>query len=136
MLLSGAWQVFIGYTAAFDDAFIFSGGSYGNRGDNAAWGWLNLVIGLSAIALAVLLAGLTGRDHHLRFKVSMVVGVAVVSAINQFIVAPHFPLWSTLVIAADVFVVWAVTTQIESEPESEDDRMSRLAPRAAPELAR
>lgn len=129
LLLVGAWQVFIGYAVASGEAFVFSGGGYWYRADNTGWGWVNLIIGIAAIAIGLGLVGATRRLRRLRTKTTLTLLVAVVSAMNQFFLAPQYPLWATLVIAIDVFVIWAVTTQARPvEDESGDDGIVRLDP--------
>ncbi|MFB9658878.1 hypothetical protein ACFQS3_21820 [Glycomyces mayteni] len=112
LLLVGAWQVFIGYAVASGDAYVFTGGGYWYRADNTGWGWVNLAIGLAAIAIGfVQLARVRSRRlERLRRGGYAGLLVAVVSAMNQFFLAPQYPLWATLVIAVDVFVIWALTT--------------------------
>lgn len=110
LLLAGAWQVVIGYAAAAGDAFAVTG--YWYRADNPGWGWVNFAIGLAAIATGFWQLG-TLRSRRLeRLRGGAYAGlvVAVVSAMNQFFLAPQYPLWATVVIAVDVFVIWAITT--------------------------
>jgi hypothetical protein len=66
------------------------------------WGWIHLIVGV-VVALAgwALLVGQTwGR----------VVGivVALLSAVSNFMFIPRYPIWSLLIIALDVFVIWAL----------------------------
>ncbi|NUQ89269.1 MAG: hypothetical protein HOQ43_12495 [Glycomyces artemisiae] len=112
LLLVGAWQVFIGYAVASGDAYVFTGGGYWYRADNAGWGWVNLAIGLAAIAIGFVQLGRVRSRRLERLRGTGYAGllVAVVSAMNQFFLAPQYPLWATLVIAVDVFVIWALTT--------------------------
>jgi hypothetical protein len=37
------------------------------------------------------------------------VTLAVLSAIANFLTIPYYPLWSILIIALDIFVIWALT---------------------------
>ena len=37
------------------------------------------------------------------------VGVVAISAVLNFMWLPYYPLWSVLIIALDVFVIWALT---------------------------
>jgi hypothetical protein len=57
-----------------------------------------VVVGLAGLAL---LAGQTW---------ARVVGItlAVLSAIANFLFIPYYPFWSMLIIAVDVFVIWAL----------------------------
>jgi hypothetical protein len=70
--------------------------------DITTWGWIHLILGI-----VVALAGvglLAGRSW------ARVVGItlAVLSAIANFMFIPHYPFWALLVIALDVFVIWAL----------------------------
>ncbi|RRR99768.1 DUF7144 family membrane protein [Glycomyces terrestris] len=112
LLLVGAWQVFIGYAVASGDSYLFAGGGYWYRADNTGWGWVNLAIGLAAIGIGFLQLGAVRPRRLERLRRGGYAGllVAVVSAMNQFFLAPQYPLWATLVIAVDVFVIWALAT--------------------------
>jgi hypothetical protein len=44
--------------------------------------------------------------------------IASVSVISNFMFLPYYPFWSLAVIAFDVFVIWALCSQI-----SHDDRV-------------
>ena len=43
---------------------------------------------------------------------------------NQFFLAPQYPLWASLVIAVDVFVIWALTTRARPAAR-QPDRLGR-----------
>jgi hypothetical protein len=36
------------------------------------------------------------------------IGLAIVSALNQFFFLPYYPWWAVLIIALDVFVIWSL----------------------------
>lgn len=137
LLLTGSWKVLIGYSIATGEAAAFAGDGYWHRADGPGWGWLNLLLGAAAIVLAAVLA-VSGRgDRRRRAATVLACGVAAVSAIGQFFLAPQYPLWSTLAIAAEILVVWALSIRIGAGPETADpDRIHRLGPRTARRLAR
>lgn len=124
LLLVGAWQVFIGCAVVGGDAFAYTGGGYWYRADNTGWGWVNLGIGLAAVVVGLGQLGLGRRLTRLAVRPFPALLVAVVSAMNQFFLAPQYPLWASLVIAVDVFVIWALTTRVRPDDEA-CDRMSR-----------
>lgn len=69
----------------------------------AAWGWIWVILGLSQIAVG---AGiLTGRTWARAAGVAM----AVLAAIGQLAFLRAFPVWSVLVIALCVLLVYALT---------------------------
>ena len=125
LLLVGVWQVFIGYAVAGGEVFVFTGGGYWYRADNTGWGWVNIVIGLAAIVFGLAQLGPGRRFGSLRRTVAPALLVAVVSAMNQFFLAPQYPLWSALVIAVDVFVIWDLTTRPRPTGGDEEERYTR-----------
>ena len=102
MIMIGVYQTIIGVAALLDDQFYVVTPAYAYRVDVTTWGWLHLFLGIFvAVAGWAVIAGSTwGR----------VVGVAmaVLSAIANFFFIPYYPFWSLLIIALDVFVIWAL----------------------------
>ena len=70
--------------------------------DYTAWGWIHLIVGLIAIAVGIGL--MTGN------MAARIVGViiAVISAILNLLFVGAYPVWSTIVIAVDVIVIYAI----------------------------
>jgi hypothetical protein len=66
------------------------------------WGWTELAIGIVVFAagVCVLLGMLWAR----------VVGivVAVLAAVGTFMFLPYYPVWAIILIAIDVFIIWAL----------------------------
>ncbi len=71
--------------------------------DVTTWGWVHLVLGLALVAagIGIFLGQLWAR----------VVGVVVVAVnmVTQMMNVPAYPVWSLLVIALDVVIIWALT---------------------------
>jgi len=104
MIMLGLWQVMVGIAAIFRDEFFVTTDNYVFNLDTTAWGWLHLVLGaLSIVVGAVMFTGATW---------TRVIGIALagVSAINNFLFIPYYPLWSLAIIAADIFVIWSLCT--------------------------
>ena len=70
--------------------------------DLTTWGWLHLVLG--ALQLLVGVAVLQGVTWA-RVTAAVVVGLG---ALSQMVFLPTYPVWSALLIALDVLVVWAL----------------------------
>ncbi|RFU19682.1 DUF7144 family membrane protein [Geodermatophilus marinus] len=103
LITLGAFQVIQALVALFDDGFyaVTSEGLVVDV-DYNTWGWIHLVIGIVAVLTGVgLLAGNT---------VARVVGVgiAVLSALANLVFIAAYPVWSTIVIALDVIVIYAI----------------------------
>jgi hypothetical protein len=102
MIMAGVFQAFAGLVALFENEFYVATRNYLFKFDATAWGWIHLVLGV-----LVVLAGwglLSGRTW------ARVVGItlAVLSAIANFAFIPYYPFWSLLIIALDIFVIWAL----------------------------
>jgi hypothetical protein len=67
------------------------------------WGWIHLIVGVGVLAAGF---GLFAGQVWAR-----TVGVitAVIAALVAFAWLPWYPVWATLMIAASVAVVWALT---------------------------
>jgi hypothetical protein len=91
---------------ARDEVFV-TGINYAYAIDISTWGWIHLTLGIIALAVGLgLLAGQTWA------RVAGIV-VAVLVALANFAWLPYYPLWSILVIAFSVLVIWALTTQMK-----------------------
>ena len=102
MILIGIFQGITGLVALLNDNFYLATREYLFQFDLTTWGWIHLILGIVvALAGVGLLAGRTW---------ARVVGMtlAVLSATANFLFIPQHPLWAMLVIALDVFVIWAL----------------------------
>jgi hypothetical protein len=102
MIMVGFFQALQGLVAIFENEFYVATRNYLYEFDATTWGWIHLILGvLVAFAGFAVMAGRTwGR----------VVGItlAVLSAIANFAFIPYYPFWSLIIIALDVFVIWAL----------------------------
>ena len=103
MVLSGTFQAIQGMVALFSNEFFVVGDDYVFEFDVTQWGWVHLVLGIVvAVAGAALFVG------EMWARVLAVV-LACLSIIANFTWLPYYPVWSMVVIAFNVFVIWAVT---------------------------
>lgn len=100
------FQVLEGIAAIANDDIYVNGVNYVYELDITAWGWIHLILGIIGIAIGIaILAGQTwGRLGGLV--------VAFLGALAGFAFLPYYPLWSLVIVAFNVFVVWALCTQI------------------------
>jgi len=70
--------------------------------DVTTWGWVHVLVGLIGAATGGAL--LSGASW------ARIVGVviAAVSVIANFLWLPYYPLWAVIIIAFDLFVIWAL----------------------------
>jgi uncharacterized membrane protein len=103
LILLGSFQTIEGLVAIFKDGYYLVGpeGLVVNV-DYTTWGWTHLIIGILAILTgAGLLAGNTAA------RVAGVV-LAALSAIVNLAFLAAYPVWSTIIIAVDVIVIYAI----------------------------
>jgi hypothetical protein len=103
LLIIGTFEVITGLVAIIDDEFYVVGRNYTFELDTSAWGWIHLLIGL--------LVGLCGFGLFTRSAWAGVgaIFLASLSAIANFFFIPYYPFWSIVVIALNVWVIWAIT---------------------------
>jgi hypothetical protein len=103
LIVMGGFQITQGLVALFDDGFY----AVGSEGlvvnvDYNTWGWVHLVIGLVGVLVGIgLLAG------NLAARIAGVV-IAGLSALVNMAFISAYPVWSVLVIALDVIVIFAI----------------------------
>ncbi len=103
LILVGTFQVVAGLVAVFNDEFFVVTRNYTFDLDVTAWGWLHLIIGALMVVVGM---GLFGRRTWAGVTAIM---LAMLSALMNFFFIPYYPLWSIVVIALDVWVIWALT---------------------------
>jgi hypothetical protein len=103
LMLIGCFQVIAGLVAIFDDEFYVVARNYTFNLDTSAWGWLHLLLGLLLLVTAFGLFTLRS------WAIITAIALASLSAIANFFFIPYYPFWSILVIALDVWVIWALT---------------------------
>ena len=103
LVLIGFFQAINGLAAIIDDEFFVVTANYTFDVDVTAWGWIHLLIG-------ILLIG-TGFGIYAGRVWAGVVGIvlAMLSALANFFFIPYYPFWAIVVIALDVWVIWALT---------------------------
>lgn len=104
LILVGAFHVIQGLVALFrDEVFVVSESRLVLNIDYTGWGWIHLIGGVIVILVGAGL--LSGR------MVARILGVAVafLSALVNLAFMPAFPVWSLMMIAIDVLVIWAIT---------------------------
>jgi hypothetical protein len=104
MVVTGIWQIFVGIAALFRDVVYVATPQYIYSFDLTAWGWVHLILGI--------LVTVTGFGVISGQTWARVVGILLVglSLIANFMFLPHYPVWSVIIIALDVAVIWALAT--------------------------
>lgn len=104
LILAGVFQALAGLAAILEGKFYVVTANYVYELNVTGWGWIHLILGV-----VVALAGVYVLSGRLWARV---VGIALagLSALANFFFIPYYPLWTLLIIALDVFVIWALAT--------------------------
>jgi hypothetical protein len=103
MVMVGIFDMIEGLAAVFKKDFYAVTPNYVFHFNVSTWGWIHMLLGL-----IILLAGLgvfTGAVWARTVGVIM----AVIVAIANFAFIPIYPVFSIVIIAVCIFVIWALT---------------------------
>jgi hypothetical protein len=102
LILNGLLGFAAGIAVIRNPSFYPVTSRYLLRWTASSWGWTELAIGIVVFAagVGVLLGMLWAR----------VVGimVAAFAAIGAFMFLPYYPVWAIILVAIDVFIIWAL----------------------------
>jgi uncharacterized membrane protein len=104
LILNGALAIIQGISAVNKDNIFVAAPNYLLHWNAANWGWVHIVLGAVAVlaGLFVFTGSILARAVGITF--------AVFSLFANFFFLPYYPLWSLVIIALDVFVIWALAT--------------------------
>jgi hypothetical protein len=103
MMMLGAFHAIEGLVAIFQDSYFLVGqDDLVVHVDYTMWGWVHMLVGILVVSAGA--AVLTG---HMWARVIAVI-VAFGSALLNIAFLSAYPIWSTIMIAVDVLVIWAV----------------------------
>ena len=105
LIIAAFFDVLQGASAIANDDLFSAGSDYLYQFNMTTWGWVHVVLGVVACVIGV---GILMRRSW-----GQVLGVvvAVLGMVTNFASLPQYPLWSIIVIAFYVLVVWALLTQ-------------------------
>jgi hypothetical protein len=111
LLTLSIFQIIEAITALAKDDLFVSTLNYTFEIDVSSWGWIHLILGVlgAAIAIGILMNQTWGRLAG--------IAIASLSAINGFLFMPYYPVWALVIIAFDVFVIWALCFQL-TDPDA------------------
>ena len=109
LMTLGMFQALEGLSAILEDDLYVAGRDYVFAFDLTTWGWIHLTVGVIA---AITGLGLTFGQAWARV---FGIVIAVLSAVLNFMFIPYFPVWSLVVIAFAVGVVWALSTALRHD---------------------
>ena len=103
LILMGVLDMVQGLVAIIEDEFYVVGAEWVFEFDVTAWGWIHLLLGAALI--------LSGFGVFTGNVVARTVGVIVagLGVIWNFAWLPYYPVWSIVLIAVGIAVIWALT---------------------------
>jgi hypothetical protein len=101
LIMVGLFHALQGIVALAGDDIYAVTKNYVFHFDFTTWGWIHLILG-------VLVAGAgAGLFFGKTWARTVAVIAAGVSMLGSFMWLPHYPVWSLVIMALDVFVMWA-----------------------------
>ena len=103
MILSGVFQAIQGLAAIINERFFDRPGSYAFDLDMGTWGVIHFVGGI-----IVAIAGVALFTGAVWPRIVAIV-IASIATVVSFFTIPYYPVWSLLIIAFNVAIIWALT---------------------------
>ncbi|MDH4353646.1 MAG: hypothetical protein OEW41_06655 [Actinomycetota bacterium] len=103
LMIAGMFQFLVGFASVINDQTFVVTAEYIYKLNTTTWGLIHIAIGVVLFFAGIFL--LQGAV----WARALVVVIAAVSAVANFVWIPYQPWWSLIVILFDVMVIWAVT---------------------------
>ena len=112
MIMIGVFHAIAGFAGILEDEFISLAPAIGTEAqgdvyflqfDATTWGWIHLIMGI-----VVALAGFALFSGAVWARTIGVI-LAVISVIANFAWLPWYPVWSIVMIAVGIAIIWALT---------------------------
>ena len=105
MMIVGLFEFFQGLVAVINGRqFFVTTPNYVFEFNATTWGWIHLILGavIAVAGLFIFTGNIVAR--------SLGMLLAGLQAVANFMWLPYYPLWSIIIIAIDVFVIWSLAT--------------------------
>ncbi|MFD9615739.1 hypothetical protein ACFWB2_00435 [Streptomyces virginiae] len=112
MVFAGAMAILEGIAALSNDDLFVVTRHYVFEFSLTGWGWVHLILGIALViaGCAVFSGALWARFFG--------VAIAGLSAIANFLWLPYYPWWAVILIAVNLFVVWALCAGMQREADA------------------
>jgi hypothetical protein len=109
LLIIGGLDTMYGLAAVLNNEIVIVGGHGVIVADVTTWGWVTLILGLVLMATGV---GLLLQNAVARWAAIFVVAVGAIIQLGWF---PAAPLWTILVVALSVVVIYQMTAHWDEQ---------------------
>ena len=103
LVIIGVMDVIQGIVALANDTFYVVGEEWIFEFNVTTWGWIHLILGI-----VLVLSGVGIFSGNIAARVVGVIVAALAMVVN-FAWLPYYPIWSIVVIAICIAVIWALT---------------------------
>lgn len=103
LAIAGVLNIIQGIVAVANGEFYVVGQEWVFQFDTSTWGWIHIVLGV-----VLLLSGIGIFSGNVLARIVGVVVAALVMIVN-FAWLPYYPIWSIIIIAVCIAVIWALT---------------------------
>jgi hypothetical protein len=109
LLVAAIGNFMQGVSAIAGDDLYVATNDYVFQLDTTTWGWVHLVLGVLAGAVAV---GILMRAGWGQVTGLIIAGLMI---LTNFAFLPYYPFWALTLIGFNVLVMWALCTQLKSD---------------------
>jgi len=103
LIMIGVMDFIQGLVAVANDTFYVVGEEWVFEFDTTTWGWIHMILGVVLVVSGI---GIFSGNVAAR---TVGVIMAALAAIVNFAWLPYFPVWSIVVIAMCIAIIWALT---------------------------
>jgi hypothetical protein len=108
MVLVGSFNILQGLVAIFQDDFYVVANDQLLVFDVTAWGWITLLFGILLVAVGV------GVFRRQTWSQVTAITLAMINALTQLAFLPAYPIWSVVIIAMDILVIYALVAHADT----------------------
>ena len=102
-IIVGTLNVIYGLALLINDEWVVFGADEVFYVDISIWGWITLLLGALALWVAA------GISQNKTWAQILGITAAALHAVNAFLIMPYYPVWSIVVLAIAVLLIWALT---------------------------
>jgi len=103
-------QILEGISALAKDDVYADTGNYTFAANLTTWGWIHLLLGIVGVIIGI---GIVARQGW--GQIGGIV-IAVLGAVSNFLFLPYYPGWALTLLAFNLLLIWALTSQFRNRP--------------------